>query len=461
MSSYKFNYTPQEIPKVETRNRKISTPIPAPGTEAMLNDLQSHESRSMHGQMPIIWDRAVDYNVFDIAGNKWIDFTSTIFVTNIGHANPKVVESVVKTLSRGLVHTYAYVHKLRVEYLNKLISFAKPNFDKAYLVSAGTEAVEAVIKLMRMNGQKFGKKHPGIICIEGNWHGRTMGAQFLHSGKEQKKWIGHIDPNVHHIPFPYPWVLGDQSPIEFLYEGLKQLESKDIDLENDICGFMLETFQGWGAVFYPKEFVQEIEKICQKKNIILAFDEMQAGFARTGKKFGYEHYDVRADLIACGKAMGSGFPLSGVLGSLDIMDLPGVGSMSSTHSASPIACAAGLATLEQIESLNLIEESRRKGILLHNKLRDLKKKHGNRISDTQGHGMIASVLFKKPGGHEPDCIFPSQVSEACMRKGLLVVHTGRESIKIGPPLTISDDALIEGLDVLDSTIFELNQGGDK
>jgi 4-aminobutyrate aminotransferase-like enzyme len=458
MSSYNFSNSPQETPKVETRHRKISTPIPAPGTEALLNDLHSHESRSMHGQMPIIWDRAIDYNVYDIAGNKWIDFTSTIFVSNIGHANSKLIEAVTKTLNHGLVHTYAYIHKLRVEYLNKLISFAKPHFEKAYLVSAGTEAVEAVVKLMRMNGQKFGKKRPGIICIDGNWHGRTMGAQFLHSGEEQKEWIGHKDPNVHHIPFPYPWALGDQSPIEFLQEGLKQLESKGVDLENDICGFMLETFQGWGAVFYPKEFVQEIEKICRKNNIILAFDEMQAGFARTGKKFGYEHYEVRADLIACGKGMGSGFPLSGVLGSGEILDLPGVGSMSSTHSASPIACAAGLATLEQIESLNLVEESKRKGVLLHNKLRDLKEKHSNRISDTLGHGLIASVIFKKPEGHEPDRTFPSQVSEACMRKGLLVVHTGRESIKIGPPLTIPGDALIEGLDVLDEIISELNRG---
>jgi 4-aminobutyrate aminotransferase-like enzyme len=361
------------------------------------------------------------------------------------------------TLKQGQIHTYTYPHKLRVEYLKKLISFTKPNFEKAFLVSSGTEAIEATLKLIRMNGCKIGKLRPGIICIEGNWHGRTMGAQFLHSGEEQKAWIGHKDPDIHYIPFPYPWVLGNKSPVNFLYNGLKNLTDKGVNLEKDICGFMLETFQGWGAVFYPKDFVQEVEKICQKNKNVLAFDEMQSGFARTGKRFGYQHYNVKADLIACGKGMGSGLPLSGVLGRSEIMDLPDVGSMSSTHSANPIACAAGLATLNEIESLNLVEETRRKGILLHDRLKLLRNKHSNRISHVLGHGLIAAIIFKKPDRNEPDSIFPSRLSEACMRKGLLVVHTGRESIKIGPPLTIPDDALIEGVDVLDETISELDQ----
>jgi 4-aminobutyrate aminotransferase-like enzyme len=218
---------------------------------------------------------------------------------------------------------------------------------------------------------------------------------------------------------------------------------------------MLETFQGWGAVFYPEEFVQAIETICRKNKILLAFDEMQAGFARTGKKFGYEHYGVRPDLIVCGKGMGSGFPVSGVIGSAEIMDLPDVGSMSSTHSANPVACAAGLATLEEIESARLVEESMRKGRLMHDKLNALKEKYSDRIAFVLGRGMIAAVIFCKPGGTEPDAEFTSQVAELCMRKGLLVVHTGRESIKIGPPLTISDDALLEGIEVLGEAIAEV------
>jgi 4-aminobutyrate aminotransferase-like enzyme len=218
---------------------------------------------------------------------------------------------------------------------------------------------------------------------------------------------------------------------------------------------MLETFQGWGAVFYPEDFVRGIEKVCRKHGILLAFDEMQAGFARTGTRFGYEHYGVEPDLLCCGKGMGSGLPLSGVIGRPEIMDLPEVGNMSSTHSANPLVCAAGLATLEEIERLDLVNETARRGALLHGALEKLRSKHSDRISYILGKGMIAAVLFKKPGTEEADTFFPSLVSERAMQKGLLVVHTGRESIKLGPPLTTPDEALLEGVAVLDEAITEV------
>jgi 4-aminobutyrate aminotransferase / (S)-3-amino-2-methylpropionate transaminase / 5-aminovalerate transaminase len=454
MSAHIFSRSPQETPPIDTEYRRIQTSIPAPGTEAILSELEACESRSMQGQLPLVWDRATDFSVYDRTGNKWIDFTSTIFVANIGHSNPRLIEAVKRMLDKNLIHTYAYPHEIRSEYLKKLVSFAGPDFEKGYLVSSGTEATEAALKLMRFNGAKQGKKRNGVICLDGNWHGRTMGAQFMCSSPEQKEWAGHDDPNIHHIPFPYPWALGDKSPEVFLQNGLRRLQDEGIDLVQDICGFMLETFQGWGAVFYPEEFVQAIEKVCRGNNILLAFDEMQAGFARTGKKFGYEHYGVKADMIVCGKGMSSGFPLSGIIGSAEVMDIPAVGSMSSTHSANPVVCAAGLATLEEIESNQLVEESERKGKLLHEKLNALKEKYSDRISYVLGRGMIAAVLFCKPEGTEPDAEFTSEVAEICMRKGLLVVHTGRESIKIGPPLTISEDALMEGVEVLDEAIAE-------
>jgi 4-aminobutyrate aminotransferase-like enzyme len=311
---------------------------------------------------------------------------------------------------------------------------------------------------MRMEGQRTGKRRPGIVCIEGNWHGRTMGAQMMSGNAAQKQWIGYSDPNIHHIPFPYPWKMNGLAGEEFFAEGLKVLANSGVDPEIDICGFMLETFQGWGAVFYPPDFVQAIEKFCRNTRSLLCFDEMQAGFGRTGKSFGYEHYSVEPDLICCGKGMGSGLPLSGVIGRSEIMDLPDVGNMSSTHSANPLVCAAGLATLEEIERLDLVRESERKGEILHGLLNRLKDKYPDRISHILGKGLIAAVLFKRPGDGIVDTEFPSLVSERAMQKGLLVVHTGRESIKIGPPLTISDEALTEGVEVLAECITELSGG---
>jgi len=452
---YQFSLTPVEVPSVKTKYREIRTAIPSPGTETILSDLRKYESRSMQGQIPIVWDRAKDFSIYDRHGNKWIDFTSTIFVANVGHANSHVLDALREVMEKPLLHSYSYANELRTRYIKELVEFANGHFEKTFLLSAGTEATEASLKLMRMYGQKKGKRRPGIICIEGNWHGRTMGAQMMSGNVAQKEWIGYHDPNIHHIPFPYPWLSNTDPGNDFLMTGIKTLEEKGIDVRMDICGFMLETCQGWGAVFYPKSFVQSIESICGRNDILLTFDEMQTGFARTGKRFGYEHYGVKPDLICCGKGMGSGVPLSSVLGSAEVMDLPEVGNMSSTHSANPLVCAAGLATLQEIEAMELVAESARKGALLHDRLKGLKDKYSDYISMVLGKGMIAAILFKNSENDEPDVLLPSMIVERCMQKGLLMVHTGRESIKIGPPLTISDEALNEGIDVIDEALAEI------
>jgi 4-aminobutyrate aminotransferase / (S)-3-amino-2-methylpropionate transaminase / 5-aminovalerate transaminase len=175
MAGYAFSREPMTVPLVRTKHRNIQTAIPAPGTAEILRRLEAVESRSMHGQLPLVWDRAEDFSIIDHAGNRWIDFTSTIFVANVGHSNPRVSAALRGTLDRPLYSSYAYVHELRAEYLERLLRFAGAPFQKAFLLSAGTEATEAALKLMRMQGQKLGKRRRGIICVEGNWHGRTLG----------------------------------------------------------------------------------------------------------------------------------------------------------------------------------------------------------------------------------------------------------------------------------------------
>ena len=162
-------------------------------------------------------------------------------------------------------------------------------------MSSGTESTEAAYKLMKMYGQKIKKRNTGIIAISGNWHGRTTGSQMLSDNIEQNKWISSKDKDIHHIPFPYPWVTNEDKANLFLAESIKKLEQTGIDLKKDISGLILETFQGWGAVFYPKSYVKAIKELCQKNNILLTFDEMQSGFARTGRAFGFMHYEVVPD----------------------------------------------------------------------------------------------------------------------------------------------------------------------
>jgi 4-aminobutyrate aminotransferase-like enzyme len=308
---------------------------------------------------------------------------------------------------------------------------------------------------MKMHGQKIGKKKNIILAISGNWHGRTLGAQMMSDNKSQKSWVGHNLEDITHIDFPYPWVINDKNPKTHLIESLEKLKSSGISIEDDIAGVMLETFQGWAAVFYPIEYVQALREICDVNNILLCFDEMQSGFGRTGKRFGYEHYGVRADLICCGKGMGGGFPISGVIGKAEVMDLPEIGNMSSTHSGNPVMCAAGLAVIEEIELRDLVSESARKGEILHYELNRMKSEFKDLISGVYGKGLIASIVFKDPVTGIPNPEFVSRLAEKCLQKGLLVVHTGRESIKIGPPLVITEEALLEGISVIRESIQEL------
>ena len=455
MSGLGFSHIPKEVKNIKTKYRTIVTKIPVPESLPILERVYETESHSMHGQLPIIWDRAEGVQVYDSWGNKWLDFSSTIFVTNAGHGNKRIVEALKKVINKPLLHTYTFTSPERFEYLNYLISNTPKQFEKAFLLSSGTEATEATLKLMRLNGIKLGKKKGGILCFEGNWHGRTLGAQMMGWNPTQKEWIGYLDPNIYHLPFPYPWRNeAIDNPRKYFRDSIKELiEKNNINPKTDLCGIMMETFQGWGAVFYPKEFVQEVALFAKENDLLLTFDEMQAGFGRTGELFGYMNYGVEPDLLACGKGASSSLPLALVIGSKEIMDLPGIGSMSSTHSANPLVCAAGLANMQALIEDGMIQNSKKLGLVFHEKLSLLQKKYSNYISSVQGIGLLAAVIFtdsnKKPLSELCDLI-----SEKCLQTGLLVVHTGRESIKLAPPLVINEEELLEGVEAFSNAVEE-------
>jgi 4-aminobutyrate aminotransferase/(S)-3-amino-2-methylpropionate transaminase len=453
MSGLGFSHKPVAVPPVNTNYRVIQTPIPVPESLPMLDKLYAAESHSMHGQLPVIWDRAEGYQVYDKWGNKWLDFSSTIFVTNAGHGNKRIIAALENVIRKPLLHTYTFTSPERIDYIEYLMENTPRQFEKAFLLSAGTEAIECALKLMRLNGQKEGKRKNGIICFEGNWHGRTLGAQMMGWNPAQKEWIGYLDPNIHHLPFPYPWRPEAQKhPRKYFRDHLKNLlAEKDLDPHQDICGVMMETFQGWGALFYPPEFVQEVEAFARECKALLSFDEMQSGFGRTGELFGYMHYAVEPDLLCCGKGASSSLPLSIVLGSQAVMDLPEIGSMSSTHSANPMICAAGKANLEAILEDGLVENSKALGKDFHEKLNKIKQCFPDHLAFVQGKGLLAALIFNDSEGR-PLSNLCDRIAELCLQRGLLVVHTGRESIKLAPPLMINKEALIEGVEVLKSAI---------
>ena len=461
MASSYFSHTPVDVEYINTKYRKINTPIPVPESLPLLEKMYLLESRSMHGQMPIIWDRADDFQVYDPYGNVWIDFTSSIFVANAGHANKRITNALKATLEKPLLHTYTYASQERVDYLSYLLKNTPPQYEKAFLLSSGTEATEAALKLMRLNGQKEEKRRGGIICFEGAFHGRTMGAQMMTGNPRAREWIGYQDPNIFHLPFPYPWVKGMEDPEVYFEEVINTLLiNNNLSPDKDICGFMLETYQGWGNIFYPREFVVALSRYAHKHNILVTFDEMQAGFGRTGKLFGYMHYDIEPDLLCLGKGASSGLPLSIVLGPASIMDLPDIGSMSSTHSANPLCCIAGHENLKAIIEDGLMDNSRKLGEIFHQKLCRIQQSFPSVLKYVFGEGLSAGLLFIDSDGNLL-CSLCDRISEKALQSGVLVVHTGRESIKLAPPLSITEDALVEGVDVLEacirSAINELTQ----
>ncbi|MDH5560367.1 MAG: aspartate aminotransferase family protein [Deltaproteobacteria bacterium] len=447
---------PIEVKPVSTKYRTIKTKLPVPESIPLFEEMGKYESRSMHGQYPIIWDSASGCVVADPYGNRWIDFTSTIFVANAGHGHPEIIKAIKEQLEKPLLHTYAFCNRPRVELAKKLVKMTPKQFEKAYLVSAGTEATETALKLMRLYGRQKDPKRVGVISFTGSMHGRTMGAEFLKGVPSSSEWIGHDDPNIHHLQIPYPWTVKNFKDADWerkFEEDINSLIAKKVDIKK-ICGFMVESYIGWSAYFFPKAYIQALAKFAKMNDILLTFDEIQSGFGRTGKLFAFEHYGVDADMVCMGKGMSSSLPLAGVLGPKKVMDIPGVGSMSSTHSSNPLSSAAGLANLNIIENENLVAESARKGKILHDRLGEIQKKYNSRLKYFFGNGLVAAILLFKPGTDEPDGAFATDVFERATHKGLLMVHTGRESIKIGPPLSIPDEALLEGLDVLEEAIAE-------
>ena len=452
MAGNGFSHQPIKVEKIATKYRTIKTDIPVPESISMLEKMYEIEAQAMHGQLPMVWDRADDFQIYDQWGNIWLDFTSTIFVANAGHGNKRIVKALKEVLDKPLLHTYTYASSERIDYLEYLIKNTPKQFEKAFLLSAGTEATEAALKLMRLNAQKQGKRKGGVICFNGAFHGRTMGAQMMTGNNAAKEWVGYQDPNIHHLNFPYPWEV-ENPKVFFESEIEKLLKEKDLDPDKDLCGFMLETFQGWGAVFYPKEFVQALMEFAKKYNMLVAFDEMQAGFGRTGKLFGYEHYEVEPDILCCGKGASSGLPLAIVLGSKEVMDLPDIGSMSSTHSANPLVCVAGHQNLKAMYEDGLIDNSENLGNIFHQRLNEIKNKYHNHLRYVFGKGLLAALIFMDEND-KPLSGLCDKISEKAFQKGLLVVHTGRESIKLAPPLSITKEAMLEGVEVIEQCIKE-------
>jgi len=447
MGARLFNAEPRDVERVETKFRKIVTKLPVPESLEVLKELEEYEPRSMRGQPPIVWDKARGVSVYDAYGNMWLDFSSGVLVANAGHGHPKIIKAVEDQLAAGLLHNYCFPSAIRAKLAHRLVELLPDSIGKTFLLTTGAESTECAIKLCRTYGvQKHGKKKINIVTFENAFHGRTMGSQLAGGSPALKEWIVKTDLGFVQAPFPDGFRVEDTSFGFFL----KSLEEQGIG-PDDIAGVMSETYQGGGASFLPVEFAKQLREWCTEHDIILVFDEVQAGFGRTGTMWGFEHYGVVPDLVCMGKGISSSLPLSAVGGRDDLMDLHGPRQMTSTHSGNPVCAAAALASIDAIVEENMVENARRMGELMFKKLGDLQNKFPDRIGAVHGKGLVAGIQCVVAGSKGPDADIAFSVVQRCFEKGLLMfapVGLGGGSVKIAPPLSITADAIEEGCDVL-------------
>jgi len=450
-----YDLTPVDVPKIETRYRSIKTMIPVPESLPIFESLKLTEPRSMSGQPPIIWDKAEGCTVSDRWGNRWIDWSSGVLITNAGHGRREISDALRAAIDGGLLASYVFVHERRAR-LTQMLRDLSPDPEKyrVFLMSTGSEATENCIKLAKTHAlKKHGPHKKYFVTFTYAFHGRTMGAQLAGGNEKQKEWMVDRDRTFIQVPFPDGYKNEDISFDLFL----KVLAEKGVQ-PKDIAGVMTETYQGGGPDFLPVEYAQKLETLCREHDIVMSYDEVQAGFGRTGKMFGYQHYGVQPDLVACGKGISSSLPISAVIGREDIMELYAPGSMTSTHSGSPLPVAAAIANIDIILKENLVERSACLGEILISELQRIQQKYPEVLGCVQGRGLVAGIQVVKPGTKIPDPGLALRINIACFQKGLLMfspVGYSGECIKIAPPLMIPEDTLLESIQVLEESIDEV------
>lgn len=462
-----FDFIPKDVKKVETKNRRIVTKIPVPKSLEIIEELRKYEPRSMTGQPLVVWDKAEGFNVYDKFGNKWIDFSSGVVVASAGHCNPEIKKAIIEQAEHGLLFNYCFPSEIRAKLVKKLVEITPEPLNKCFLLTTGSEATECAIKLARTQGQKIGGKEKiKIITFDDAFHGRTLGAQQAGGSPKAKEWIVNLDPDINQVPYPnsfkYSWAdVNDPtySDEECFNKFLFYLREKNIE-PTQIAGIMSETFQGGWVELMPPGFAKKLREFCDQFNIVLIFDEIQAGFGRTGKLFGFEHYGIIPDLICCGKGISSGMPLSAVIGKEEIMNLYGPNEMTSTHTGNPICAAAALANINYILNNNLVERAAILGKKCEEALEKLQKKYPNVIGHIRGIGLVWGIIIVKDGTKEINPDLAHDIVRISMENGLLFfapIGSGA-TIKVCPPLVINEEALKEGLEVFEQVIAKAISG---
>ena len=401
------------------------------------------------GMMTQIYvDRALNAEVWDVEGNRYIDFAAGIAVVNTGHCHPKVMAAVTAQLSK-FTHTCHQVlpYEPYIRLAERLNAAVPGDFDKkTVFVTTGAEAVENAIKIARIATGR-----PAVIAFGGAFHGRTfMGMSLTGKVEPYKKGFGAMMPDVWHVPFPQD--VHGISTADAL-AGINKLFKSDLD-PGRVAAIIFEPVQGEGG-FYPApaELVREIRALCDAHGIIMIADEVQTGFARTGTLFAMHGYDVAADITTMAKGLAGGLPLAALTGRANLMDAAHPGGLGGTYGGNPLGIAAANAVLDVIEEEDLCSRANELGSRLKQKLEAIRSTTPE-IVDIRGPGFMVAVEFANSTSHAPDAGFTNRVRAKAQEMGLILLTCGvyGNVIRFLAPITIADAHFSEAMDILERAV---------
>jgi len=429
-----------------------SSKRPGPKTLAYLQRDKAVVSPSYPRAYPFVMDHGAGSEVWDVDGNRYIDLAAGIAVCSTGHSHPKVVQAIKDQAEKFLHISSDFYHPRWIEFSEKLVStapFEEPA--RIFLANSGAEAVEAAIKLARHH---TGRQQ--FIGFYGAFHGRTMGAlAFTASKPVYRQGFQPLMNGVVHAPYPDPYrpILENNGRDygETVVEYIENVILKHAVPPEDCAAILVEPIQGEGGYVVPADgFFPALRKLCDKYGILLIDDEVQAGVGRTGKWWAIEHWNVEPDIVCFAKGIASGVPLGGILAKESVMDWP-TGAHGNTYGGNPLACSAGLATLELIDS-SFRENAAEIGTYFLDALAEIQVRHPS-IGDVRGKGLMIGIDFvRDKTSKKPDKLLRDRVEEIAFEKGLITLGCGDSVLRLAPALNISRDIVDESLEKLEASI---------
>ena len=431
-----------------TRTIELRTEIPGPRSREILDRKERVVADPLSIYLPVVIERGAGATLTDVDGNTFIDFTGGVGCLNVGHSHPRVVEAAQEQLERFSHTDFTIVpYEAYIRLAERLCELAPIPNAKAAFFNAGTEAVENAIKFARAYTGR-----PAVIAFEGGFHGRTLLSLSLTSKTHPyKAGLGPFAPEVYRVPFPNDYRGPDAAGA---LEALERALVTQVAAET-VAAIVIEPVQGEGGfVVAPLEYMEGVRRICDEHGIVMVVDEVQTGFARTGKFFAIEHYDVEPDLITVAKSIAMGLPLSGVIGKAEIMDAPGDSAIGGTYVGNPVAQAAALAVLDVIADDDLCSRATEIGDTMRSRMEAWQDRFPQ-IGDVRGVGaMLAIELVSDPATKAPDADLATAVVEEASRNGLLLLKSGIYSncIRVLSPLNLSDAEVDEALAVWEQAL---------